>query len=121
MLEKDRISSGPLNKSEACDNDGNPAGDASRDYWHRQNEALTKARTSHEKWTKQRRSSGQNEKGAFGWKRVTYSLPRAEAQAKAREFLQKYPKAAYWSEVESWRELPGDVIEFTMRRLPTAD
>ena len=36
-------------------------------------------------------------------------------------YLEKYPKAAYWSEVESWRELPGDVIEFTMRRLPTAD
>jgi len=25
------------------------------------------------------------------------------------------------TEVESWRELPDDVIEFTMRRLPSAD
>ena len=29
--------------------------------------------------------------------------------------------AAYQTEIESWRELPGDRIEFTMRRLPTAD
>jgi hypothetical protein len=35
--------------------------------------------------------------------------------------LKKYPKAAYWSEVESWRVLDNDVIEFTMRRLPSAD
>ena len=28
---------------------------------------------------------------------------------------------AYMSEVESWRELPDGGIEFTMRRLPTAD
>jgi transposase len=30
-------------------------------------------------------------------------------------------KAAYMTEIESWRELPGDRIEFTMRRLPSAD
>jgi hypothetical protein len=36
-------------------------------------------------------------------------------------FLKSYPKAAYMSEVERWRELPGGAIEFTMRRLRTAD
>jgi hypothetical protein len=56
-----------------------------------------------------------------GYRRVTFSLPRAQARVKAREFFDAYPKAAYMTEVESWRELPGDVIEFTMRRLPTAD
>jgi hypothetical protein len=25
------------------------------------------------------------------------------------------------TEIESWRELPSGAIEFTMRRLPTAD
>jgi hypothetical protein len=30
-------------------------------------------------------------------------------------------RAAYMSEVENWRELPDGVIEFTMRRLRTAD
>jgi hypothetical protein len=48
-------------------------------------------------------------------------LPRLAARAKAREFLQAWPKAAYMSSVESWRVLPDDTIEFTMRRLPTAD
>jgi hypothetical protein len=33
----------------------------------------------------------------------------------------RYPKAAYMTEIESWRELPDGAIEFTMRRLPTAD
>jgi hypothetical protein len=53
--------------------------------------------------------------------RTAFSLPRARAHAKAREFFNCYPKAAYMTAVESWRELPGDVIEFTMRQLPSAD
>ena len=55
------------------------------------------------------------------FRRETFALPRAQARIKAREFLDRYPKAAYMTAVESWRELPGDVIEFTMRRLPSAD
>ncbi|KIZ41308.1 MULTISPECIES: hypothetical protein [Rhodopseudomonas] len=58
---------------------------------------------------------------ADGFLRETFRLPRAAARAKARDFLHSYPKAAYMSGVENWRELPGDEIEFTMRRLPTAD
>ena len=53
--------------------------------------------------------------------RETYRLSRPEARRKAREWFDQYPKAAYWTQVESWRVLDGDVIEFTMRRLPTAD
>lgn len=87
-------------------------------YWQRQSEALGRARKQHENWTSRRRKS---DGGRSAWKRVTHTLPRAEAQEKAREFFAKYPKAAYWSEVESWRELPGDIIEFTLRRLPSAD
>jgi hypothetical protein len=60
-----------------------------------------------------------------GWsdafRRVTFTLPREDARAKAREMFDRYPKTAYMTEIESWRELPGDRIEFTMRRLPTAD
>jgi hypothetical protein len=48
-------------------------------------------------------------------------LPRDQARTKARDFLGRYPKAAYMSSVESWRELPGGDIEFTMRRLPSSD
>jgi hypothetical protein len=56
-----------------------------------------------------------------GFLRETFTLSRERARAKARDFLNRYPKAGYMSEVESWRELPGGEIEFTMRRLPTAD
>ncbi|MEA2864646.1 MAG: hypothetical protein QOC84_2602 [Bradyrhizobium sp.] len=56
-----------------------------------------------------------------GYLRETFSLPRDKARTKARDFLNRYPKAAYMSAVESWRELPDGGIEFTMRRLPSAD
>ena len=55
------------------------------------------------------------------WRRETFTLSRPEARAKAREWFDLYPKAAYMTEIESWRELSDDRIEFTMRRLPTAD
>jgi hypothetical protein len=56
-----------------------------------------------------------------GYVRESFALPRDKARSKAREFLARYPKAAYMSAVESWRELPDGEIEFTMRRLASAD
>jgi hypothetical protein len=56
-----------------------------------------------------------------GFLRETFTLPRDAARLKARDFLTRYPKAGYMSAVESWRELPGGEIEFTMRRLRSAD
>ena len=44
-----------------------------------------------------------------------------EAREKAREWFALFPKAAYMTEIESWRELADGRIEFTMRRLPSAD
>jgi hypothetical protein len=64
------------------------------------------------------RSSGATE-GA--WRRQTFCLPRGEAREKAREWFERFPKAAYMTEIESWRELADDRIEFVMRRLPSAD
>ena len=55
------------------------------------------------------------------WRRETYTLQRSEARDKARDYFLKFPKAAYMTEIESWRELPDDCIEFTIRRLPSAD
>lgn len=55
------------------------------------------------------------------FRRETFTLPRQAARTKAREFLEAFPPAAYMSAVESWRELSDGRIEFTMRRLPTAD
>jgi hypothetical protein len=56
-----------------------------------------------------------------GFIRNTFVLEREDARRQAREMLDRFPKAAYMTEVESWRELSDGKIEFTMRRLPTAD
>jgi hypothetical protein len=58
---------------------------------------------------------------AGGWHRDTFTLPRAEAREKAREFFSRFPKAAYMSEIEWWRELDDGRIEVMMRRLASAD
>jgi hypothetical protein len=56
-----------------------------------------------------------------GFSRQTFVLPREDARVRARKFLEAYPPEAYMSIVEKRRELPDGRIEFTMRRLPTAD
>lgn len=56
-----------------------------------------------------------------GYVRETFTQPRDDARKTARAFLDRFPKQAYMSEVEYWRELPDGAIEFTMRRLRTAD
>ena len=66
------------------------------------------------------RAEGSARKGDH-FVRETYRLGLLDARAKAREWFAEYPKAAYWTEVESWRQLDNDQIEFTMRRLPSAD
>jgi hypothetical protein len=53
--------------------------------------------------------------------RETFTLPLEDARAKAREFLNAFPTGGYMTIVEKWRQLPDGKIEFTMRRLPTAD
>lgn len=58
---------------------------------------------------------------ADAYRRDTFSLPREAAREKAREMFRRYPKAAYMTAIESWRVLPDGAIEFTMRRLPSAD
>lgn len=60
-------------------------------------------------------------RGGDGYVRETFTLPREAARTRARDFLSRYPKEAYMSSVEHWRELPDGAIEFTMRRLATAD
>jgi hypothetical protein len=55
------------------------------------------------------------------WRRESFALPRLEARQKARDIFDRFPKAAYMTEIEFWRELDDGRIEFTIRRLPTAD
>jgi hypothetical protein len=67
---------------------------------------------------------GDAEQGRYqhrAWRRETFCLPRDKARETARAWFERYPKAAYLTEVESWRVLDDDHIEFTMRRLPSAD
>lgn len=59
--------------------------------------------------------------GRDGFRRETFALPREAAREKARELFRRFPKAAYMTEIESWRVLPDDRIEFTVRRLASAD
>jgi len=59
--------------------------------------------------------------GGDGWHRETFTLPREQARLKAKEQFRKFPSAAYMTKIESWRLLPGDEVEFTMRRLKSAD
>jgi len=63
------------------------------------------------------RKQGQSD----GFVRESFTLPRDAARERARAWLTDYPKAAYMSAVDTWRELPDGQIAFTMRRLPTAD
>jgi hypothetical protein len=68
-----------------------------------------------------RRQRGESRRGDDGFLRETFTLPREAARTRARDFLKRYPKEAYMSSVEHWRELPDGAIEFTMRRLASAD
>jgi hypothetical protein len=56
-----------------------------------------------------------------GFLRETFTLPLHVARLKARRILDKYPADGYMTIVETWHRLPDGQIEFTMRRLPTAD
>ena len=58
---------------------------------------------------------------ASAFRRETFRLPRTQAREKAREWFDLYPKAAYMTEIEFWRVCDDGDIEFTIRRLPSAD
>ncbi len=60
-------------------------------------------------------------KEAGQWNRETYVMPRIDAREKARALFARFPKAAYMTEIEWWRECEDGQIEFTIRRLRSAD
>jgi hypothetical protein len=53
--------------------------------------------------------------------RVPVTLPLNAARFKARQILDQSPPRGYVTVVEHWRRLPDGQVEFTMRRLPTAN
>src|ERR1700692_4383340 len=56
-----------------------------------------------------------------GLLREIFTLPLHAARFKARQILDEFPASGYITIVENWRQLPNGQIEFTVRRLPTAD
>jgi hypothetical protein len=55
------------------------------------------------------------------WVKDTFALTREQARQAVRAYRREYPRAAYGTEIDHWRELPDGRIEVTMRRLPSAD
>lgn len=65
--------------------------------------------------------SARKAKTLDSYRRQKYELPRDLARATAKDWFRKFPRATYDTTVESWRVTKDDMVEFTMRRLPTAD
>ena len=55
------------------------------------------------------------------WSRETFVMPRIDAREKARALFARFPKAAYMTEIEWWRECDDGQIEVTIRRLRSSD
>jgi hypothetical protein len=49
--------------------------------------------------------------------REKFTKDRNAAKKLAAEYFQRFPKDCYQTEVESWRHLQSQNIEFTMKRL----
>ena len=49
--------------------------------------------------------------------REKFTKERSAAKKLAAEYFQRFPKERYQTEVESWRHLQSQNIEFTMKRL----
>ncbi len=49
--------------------------------------------------------------------RQKFTRDRTYARKLAAEYFERFPKDRYRTEVESWRELQSQNIEFTMKRL----
>jgi hypothetical protein len=49
--------------------------------------------------------------------REKYTKERSAARRLVEEYLQRFPKDRYRTEVENWRELQSQNIEFTMKPL----
>jgi hypothetical protein len=49
--------------------------------------------------------------------REKFTRERSAARKVIREYFKRFPKERYQTEVESWRHLQSQNIEFTMKRL----
>jgi hypothetical protein len=49
--------------------------------------------------------------------REKFTRESSTARSAVREYLKPYPKEQFLTELETWRYLPSQTIEFTMKRL----
>ena len=49
--------------------------------------------------------------------REKFTKERSAARKAIREYYKRFPNKRYQTELESWRYLPSQTIEFTMKRL----
>jgi hypothetical protein len=49
--------------------------------------------------------------------REKFTRPRITARKVTAEYFERFPKGRYLTEIESWRHLQSDNVEFTMKRL----
>lgn len=49
--------------------------------------------------------------------REKFTRVRPVARQLAKDYFERFPKDRYQTEVESWRDLQSDNIEFTLKRL----
>ena len=49
--------------------------------------------------------------------REKFTRLRISARKLAAEYFELFPKGRYLTEIESWRHLQSDNVEFTMKRL----
>src|SRR5712672_3396715 len=49
--------------------------------------------------------------------REKFTRLRISARKLAAEYFERFPKRRYLTEIESWRHLQSDNVEFTMKRL----
>jgi hypothetical protein len=49
--------------------------------------------------------------------RKKFTKESSTARRAEREYFKRYPKEQFLTEIETWRYLPSQTIEFTMKRL----
>ena len=53
--------------------------------------------------------------------REKFTRESSTSRRVVREYFKRYPKERYQSELKTWRYLPSQTIEFTMKRLTPSE
>ncbi len=80
--------------------------------------AVQRIREGNRRWAGSQADKPAREPAPSQWQRETHVLTKPEAQKKAKAFFRNYPKTDYLAEIESWRVLEDERVEFTLRYFP---